>query len=147
MPRNKEIKISPGFENPERKEEFFRLPRVEFLLNEADKGSLKGIERMVVNERLEISDRFSMEVPDNRMEKAGICKGDHVVIQKRKSYRSGDVLALKLGDKAFIRRYFPGANHRIRLECGSPQQQTMILDSGTPGFSILGCVVQVIREI
>jgi SOS-response transcriptional repressor LexA len=146
MPHQKEIKVTRGFENQKVKEEFFRLPRVEFLFNEADKIPQKGIESMVVNERLEMSDRFSMEVPDNRMADAGICKGDHVVIQKLKAYKSGDVLAVKLGDRAFIRRYFPTAN-RIRLECGSPQQQTMILDVDTPGFTILGCVVQVIREI
>lgn len=146
MVRHKHLKISQGFDNRKSKEEFFRLPRVEFLINEADKSSRKGIERMVVNERLEISDRFSMEVPDNRMADAGICRGDFVVIQKHKSYKAGDMLAVKLGDKAFIRRYFPGTN-RIRLECGSPREQTMILDIDTPGFFILGCVVQVIREI
>lgn len=138
--------ISAGFRDMQAREEFFRLPRVEFLLQEASPAEGGEIGKLVMNERLEMADRFSMEVPDSRMADAGICKGDYVVIQRRKNYRPGDLLAVKLGEKAFIRRYFPTAN-RIRLECATPDRQTMILDMDTPGFVILGCVVQVIREI
>lgn len=146
MPRPKAMKISEGFTDKTEREEFFRLPRLEFLINEAKLDSAKGIGKMVMNHKLEIPDRFSMEVPDNRMSDAGIRKGDFVIVQKQRSYKTGDLLAVQLGDKAFIRRYFPSAN-RIRLECSAPEQHTMILDVDTPGFSILGCVLQVIREI
>lgn len=146
MDRAKKLNISAGFNDAQAREEFFRLPRVEFLLQETNPAEAGEIGKMVMNERLEIADRFSMEVPDSRMADAGICKGDYVVIQRRRNYRPGDLLAVKLGEKVFIRRYFPTAN-RIRLECATPDRQTMILDMDTPGFAILGCVVQVIREI
>lgn len=146
MSRQKTMKISEGFTDKTNREEFFRLPRLEFLINEAKPDSAKGIGKMVMNQKLEIPDRFSMEVPDNRMAEAGIRQGDFVIIQKQRSYKAGDVLAVRLGDKAFVRRYFPSTS-RIRLECGTPEEHTMILDMDTPGFSILGCVLQVIREI
>jgi len=146
MPRQKTIKISRGFGDQSSREEFFRLPRVEFLIEKAKKNPPGELENMVLNHRLEIPDRFSMEVPDNRMAESGIRKGDFVVIQKQNNYKAGDILAVALGEQAFIRRYFPTIN-RIRLEGGSPEQQTMILDMDTPGFSILGCVIQVIREL
>ena len=146
MPRQKTIKISRGFGDQSSKEEFFRLPRLEFLIEEKKRSSRGELQNMVLNHRLKIPDRFSMEVPDNRMAESGIRKGDFVVVQKQSDYKAGDVLAVKLGEKAFIRRYFPTVN-RIRLEGGSPEQQTMILDMNTPGFSILGCVIQVIREL
>lgn len=142
----KKLKITDRFSDAQGREEFFRLPRVEFLLQKTHPAEAEEIGKMVKNERLEMADRFSMEVPDGRMTDAGLHKGDYVVIQRRKSYRPGDLLAVKLGDKTFIRRYFPTAN-RIRLECATPDRQSMILDMDTPGFIILGCVVQVIREI
>lgn len=101
---------------------------------------------MVVNDVWETSDRFSMKVEDNRMADAGIHKGDYVIIKKVGRYREGDIVVVKLGNKLIIRQYFIAAR-RIRLECRNPDRQTMILDSDTPGFSILGSVVQVIKEI
>ncbi len=127
-------------------EEFFQIPRAELLYDNQKKIGLGGIETMVRNESIRISDRFSLLVDDNRMAAAGICKGDYAVIQKDTPIEEGDIIAIKLGNKTLVRRYFL-ADKRIRLECTTPNRQTMILDKNTPGFSILGTVVQVIREI
>jgi len=80
MPRHKTIKISEEFTDKTDREEFFRLPRLEFLINEAKPETAKGIGKMVMNHKLEIPDRFSMEVPDNRMAEAGIRQGDFVIV-------------------------------------------------------------------
>ena len=140
------FKIIEQLDDTANREAFLRLPRVEFLLEQLDRRLKGGVGKMVTNPQMELTDRFSMAVPDNRMADVGICKGDYVVIQRRKKYLEGDVLAVRLGERVFIRRYFRSAN-RIRLECGTPDRQTMILDTDTPGFSILGNVVQVIREL
>ena len=140
------FKIIEQLDDTANREAFLRLPRVEFLLEQLDRRLKGGVGKMVTNPQMELTDRFSMTVPDNRMADVGICKGDYVVIQRRKKYLEGDVLAVRLGERVFIRRYFRSAN-RIRLECGTPDRQTMILDTDTPGFSILGNVVQVIREL
>ncbi len=127
-------------------EEFLRLPRLEYLLENAETHLKKGVENMVMNLSFDSVNRFSMAVPDNRMSDAGLRKGDHVIVEKRRSYLEGDVLVVQLGERIFIRRYFRSAN-RIRLECNTPDRQSMILDKNTPGFAILGNVIQVIREL
>ncbi|GEM_PF-1855901 len=132
-------------------EEFFRLPRIEFLLQHSDQKKLgtrnnEEIGKMVVNHKLELSDRFSLLVEDNRMAGDGIRKGDYVVIQHKPDYRDGEIVAVQLGRKIMVRRLFRNAS-RIRLECPPPAPQTIILDQETPGFSILGSVIQVIKEI
>ncbi len=127
------------------REEFFNLPRIEFIIDSIDKSEFGNIDKMVTNERLEISDRFSMAIPDNRMADAGIHKGDYAIVQRKNRYFEGDIIVAKLGERVFIRRYFRSKN-RIRLECNTPDRQSMILDQYTPGFIILGTVIQVIRE-
>ena len=126
-------------------EEFFSLPRIEFIIDRLDKAELANFDKMVINEKLEISDRFSMEIPDNRMADAGICKGDYAIVQRKHKYSDGDIIVANLGERVFIRRYFRSKN-RIRLECNTPDRQSMILDQNTPGFFILGVVIQVIRK-
>ncbi len=132
-------------------EEFFRIPRIEFLLEHPDRKKLGTqnngeIGKMVVNHKLELSDRFSLLVEDNRMAGDGIQKGDYVVIQHRSHYQDGEIVAVQLGRKIMLRRLFRNAS-RIRLECPPPAPQTIILDRDTPGFSVLGSVIQVIKEI
>jgi len=51
MPRQKTMKIFEGFTDKTDREEFFRLPRLEFLINEAKPGSAKGIGKMVMNHK------------------------------------------------------------------------------------------------
>ncbi len=129
----------------QKREEFFRLPRAESLLARRSEDAAGDIEKIVVNNRLELSDRFTINVEDNRMAEAGIHKGDFVVVQQKKNYPDGDIVVVKLGERMFIRRYFHSIN-RVRLECNTPDRQSMILDENTPGFSILGSVIQVIRS-
>ena len=146
MIKQKGAKMNDGFSELLNREEFLRLPRIEFLLNDIDAHLKNDLGKIVTNHSFESVDRFSMTVPDGRMADAGLCKGDHVIVQKKQHYDDGNVLAVKLGERIFIRRYFRSAN-RIRLECNTPDRQSMILDKKTPGFSILGNVIQVIREI
>ena len=145
MPSRKFIKFTREEEPTGSREEFFSLPRAEYLLDDAEHIG-QDFGKMVINNRFDTADKMSLRVEDNRMSGIGIRKGDNVVIEKRRHYVDTDVLAVQVGSRVFIRRFFR-KGQRVRLECTSPQRQTMILDMATPGFAILGAVSQVIREI
>ena len=125
-------------------EAFYSLPRGEFLLAGATE-QVDDLSKLVINRSVQADDRFTLEIPDNRMADAGIDKGDYAVVKQQGGYHDGDIIAARLGERVFVRRFFTAAQ-RIRLECTTPNRQSMILDLDTPGFSILGCVVQVIKE-
>lgn len=127
-------------------EEFFKLPRAEFIVENIKDLAAGEIGKLVVNKRIELADRFCIEVTDNRMSAAGMRQGDHVIVERTPGYHDGDIVVVQLGERVFIRRYYR-ASRRIRLESQTPERQSMIIDAKTPGFRILGCVVQVIREI
>ena len=121
-------------EEPPRSEEFLQLPRVEFLLNQMENPARESIER------------FSLEVPDDSMADAGLCRGDLAIIDAKQKPENDDVVAVTLGDRMLIRRY-ASSHNRIRLESTSDPDRILIVDPATPGFTLLGKVIQVIREI
>lgn len=126
-------------------EEFFRLPRLEDLL--AEHGTRKGrVDGMVINDLLQSTDRFSMAVGDDRMAGAGIRSGDHVVVSREATPRDGDIIAVQIGERRLVRRYF-NASRRIRLETAEADAPVMIVDERTPGVTILGRVVQVYHPL
>ena len=139
MRRRKKEQLEP-------QEEFFTIPRAEYLLQGQDDIRPLDLKSIIINERKSYADRFSLVVPDNRMANSGICKGDTVIVHNTGQYHDNDVVAVKIGEKVLIRRYY-STDNRIRLEHNTPSRQTMILDRKTPGFAILGHVIQVIREL
>ncbi len=143
MPNRKPAKQSAP---PRPVEEFFRLPRAEYLIEDLQSGATKNLGDWVQNQREESADRFTLAMEDDLMKGAGIQCGDYVVIHKERDFNEGDILAVQLGDKTIVRRYFRAAE-RIRLECDPASRQTIIVEKSTPGFQILGRVVQIIREI
>ncbi|MCB0261730.1 MAG: hypothetical protein KDE52_10105 [Calditrichaeota bacterium] len=134
----------PAAKEPKSGEDFFSMPRGEQLLAKATPAA-GVLEKWIVNRRVSVDDRFTLEANDNRMLDAGIKKGDYVVVKCEKNYRDGELIAAQLGERILIRRFFRVAQ-RIRLECSNPDRQSMILDEKTPGFQMLGSVVQVIKE-
>jgi SOS-response transcriptional repressor LexA len=128
-------------------EEFFRIPKAEFIIkrHKGDRHPLH-IGSLVKNESMSIPDRLSLEVKESGMEKSGIRKGDHVVVEKNDQYYEGDILAIQLDERILLRRLY-NTKGRLRLECDSATSPTIIVENRTPGFSILGRVIQVIREL
>ena len=127
-------------------EEFFRLPRAEFLIEEVQNSRHRQIGDLVTNISRHMVNRFTLRAGDNCMEGADLREGDYVVIEKKNHYEEGSILAVQLGNKQLIRRYFQ-AGGRIHLQCDPLSKQIIILEEHTPDFRILGQVVQVIREI
>ncbi len=146
MGNQKSKKPIQNAETEKKNEEFFRLPRAEFLVEEVRRNKSLNLGDLSQNERLKDDSRTTLLVETQDMQGAGIQPGDYVVIKQQAEYQEGDILAVHLGEETLIRRYFRAAN-RIRLECDPPSGQTIIVETDTPGFSILGRVVQIIREV
>jgi hypothetical protein len=135
----------PKTETPEVGEEFIILPDGELLIS-AEGNPTDHPGKHIVNQKLNLSDRSTLRVEDNRMAQAGICKGDYVIVRPKSDYHDGEIVAVKLSERILIRQYSRVGN-RIRLDCAEPNNQVMILDKNTPNVSLLGVVVQVIKEL
>lgn len=133
--------------NESKSEEFFRVPKVEFII-ERHKGEPlpQEIGSVVENDKINIPNRMSIHISDGDMEKSGIHNGDFVVIEKSEDYFENEILAVQFDDRVLIRRLF-NTKGRLRLECDSPTKPTIIIENKTPGFAILGRVIQVIKEL
>lgn len=133
--------------NESKVEEFFRIPKAEFIL-ERQKGDPlpKEIGSLVENDSINVQNRISIEITNGDMERTGIHKGNYVVVEKSEDYFEGEVLAVRFDDRILIRRLY-NTKGRLRLECDSPNRPTIIVENKTPGFSILGRVIQVIKEL
>jgi SOS-response transcriptional repressor LexA len=132
-------------EKPET-EEFFQLPRAEHLLDELQQGHARQIGDLITNPPHHLAHRFTLQTNDDHMRGADIRNGDYIVIEKKSSYPEGSILAVKLGEKQLVRRYFRRGG-RLHLQCDPPLKQIIIVEEQTPDFQILGQVIQVIREI
>lgn len=128
-------------------EEFLRVPKAEFII-ERHRGNSTPLEigALVKNDSMIIPDRLSLEVKESGMEKSGIRKGDHLVVEKSEEYYEGEILAVRFDERILVRRLY-NTKGRLRLECDSATSPTIIVENRTPGFSILGRVVQVIKEL
>jgi SOS-response transcriptional repressor LexA len=127
-------------------EEFFQLPRAEFLAEEIQESHRRQIGDFVVNPSVQFYDRFTKKIEDDSMKGADIREGDFVVIEVQKDYPDGCILAVQLGNKQLVRRY-RRVSGRIQLQCDPPAKQIIIVEDSTPEFYIIGQIVQVIREI
>ncbi len=127
-------------------EEFFQLPRAEFLMEEVRENEIDQIGDLATNPSVHVSNRFTLLVMDNCMVGADIREGDYVVVEVQPGYPEGCLLAVQLGNQRLVRRY-TRVEGRIHLHCDPPGKQVIIVEEHTPDFHILGQVVQVIREI
>lgn len=129
----------------EQGEEFVILPDGDLLISaEGNLADHPG--KHIVNRKLNLNDRSTLQVADNRMAQAGICKGDYVIVRPKSVYHDGEIVAVKLSERILIRQY-SRVGDRIRLDCAESNNQVMILDKNTPNVSLLGVVVQVIKEL
>ncbi len=125
--------------------QFIQVPRGEFLIETLQQYQGRSLGDFVQNRVTHLPQRLTLLVTDDSMAGAGICHGDYVVVENGR-YEEGDILAVQLGDKIAVRRYFRAAR-RIRLESVPPGRETIIVEVDTPGVTILGRVVQVVKEM
>ena len=129
--------------------EFYQIPVIgEVHLNENDRQLLNkfSLGELIQNFRQDDRDSITVQAMDNALAGAGILKGDFLTINLQSRPRSGDIAAVKFGNKLFIRKIFFNKNY-IRLETADDMPSPIIIDENTPDILILGKVTMVVREL
>ena len=94
---------------------------------------------LVANFRKDHNHSITLEVLDNAMENAGILKGDFLTVDLSLRPHDGDIAVIKLGERFFIRKFYR-QDKQIRLETASVPPSTLIIETKTPGFEVIGKV-------
>ena len=89
---------------------------------------------------------ITLEVLDNAMANAGIFKGDFLTVNLDASPADNEIAVIKLGERIFVRRFFRQST-RIRLETASDYPSTLVIESDTPNFAVLGKVQSLTRHL
>ena len=90
--------------------------------------------------------QITLRVIDDAMVKAGILKDDFLTIEITPQIKDGDIAAIKLGERFYIRRFFNQGNH-IRLETASAYPSIQIIETKTPGLFVIGKVLSITRKL
>lgn len=89
---------------------------------------------------------FALRVKGDSMIEAGILDGDYVLVRRQQTADRGDIVVAQVGDEATVKRYIP-EKKRIRLEPANPDFGPIIVERGSPGFSIAGKVIGLLRKM
>lgn len=89
---------------------------------------------------------FSLKVQGDSMIDAGIFDGDYVLVRKQPNADPGDMVVAQIGDEATVKKFFP-EKRRIRLEPANTNYGPIIVEKSTPGFSIAGKVIGLLRRM
>lgn len=89
---------------------------------------------------------FALRVQGDSMKDAGIFDGDFVLVRRQQAAQKGDIVVAQIEDEATVKRFYP-ERKRIRLEPQNPDFGPIIVEKGTPGFSIAGKVVGLLRKM
>jgi len=89
---------------------------------------------------------FSLKVQGDSMIDAGIFDGDYVLVKKQPVADPGDMVVAQIGDEATVKKFFP-EKRRIRLEPANANYGPIIVEKNTPGFTIAGKVIGLLRRM
>jgi repressor LexA len=89
---------------------------------------------------------FSLKVEGDSMIDAGIFDGDYVLVKKQPDADPGDMVVAQIGDEATVKKFFP-ERRRVRLEPANTNYGPIIVEKSTPGFSIAGKVIGLLRRM
>jgi SOS-response transcriptional repressor LexA len=100
---------------------------------------------LISNFRNADQEYVTLEVLDDAMINAGILKGDYLTIKLYSEPNDGDIVVVKLGEKFCVRKYYR-QNNLVRLETVDAYPSTLVIESKTPDFLIVGKVQSVLRQ-
>jgi repressor LexA len=89
---------------------------------------------------------FSLKVQGDSMVDAGIFDGDYVLVKKQQFADPGDMVVAQIGEEATVKKFFP-EKRRVRLEPANINYGPIIVEKNTPGFSIAGKVIGLLRRM
>lgn len=130
------------------KEEFYNIPLIGqvHVENEWGSGGDYSLGELIRNYKKNDNRYLTLRAADDGLSAVGILQGDFLTIDMNSKPRNGDISAVRLGEKIFIRKtHFESG--LIRLETTDPYDAPLIVDTKTPGFELLGKVHTVIREL
>jgi|AVFP01.1.fsa_nt_gi SOS-response transcriptional repressor LexA len=81
-------------------------------------------------------------MPDNAMQNAGIYPGDQLDVLAVQQFRNGDIVAVEISGKLFIRAIYV-RNNFVMLEPAHPAFRRFSIEWGTPGIRFLGRVQRI----
>lgn len=88
---------------------------------------------------------FALEVRGDSMIEDHICSGDFVLIEKTSAVKSGEiVVALVNGSEATLKRYYPEADGRVRLQPANSGMMPILVNAAD--LEIQGRVLAVMRK-
>jgi repressor LexA len=89
---------------------------------------------------------FSLRVQGDSMIDAGVFDGDYVLVKKQTFADPGDMVVAQIGEEATVKKFFP-EKRRVRLEPANINYGPIIVEKNTPGFSIAGKVIGLLRRM
>jgi len=128
--------------------EFYNIPLMGQVRFETDfnaRGNY-SIGELVNNIKNSDARTVSLKAMDDGLSAAGILYGDFLTVTLDATLHNNDIAAVRLGPRIYIRKIFFDRN-LIRLETAGAKSSPLIVETGTPGFGIIGKVTSVIREL
>jgi len=132
-------------------DEFYNIPLVDDMGEVHVDAPFSGggnynLGELIKNFRKKDTPFITVRSVDNGLAADGILRGDYLTVDLKARIQDGDIVAVKLGSRLFIRKKYAQKN-LIRLETSGENNSPLIVDPKTPGFEIIGKVSAVIREL
>ena len=83
--------------------------------------------------------RFRM--PDDALRHLGIFRGDALWAAPQKDYRDGDIIAVQIGTRIYVRQVYDGGKYLL-LETGNPAYLRLSIERNAPGIRLLGKITR-----
>ncbi len=128
--------------------EFYNIPlmgQVRFETEFNARGDY-SIGELVNNIRNSDARTITLKAMDDGLSAAGILYGDFLTVTLDAILHNNDIAAVRLGPRIYIRKIFFERN-LIRLDTAGAKSTPLVVETGTPGFEIIGKVTSVIREL
>jgi SOS-response transcriptional repressor LexA len=147
MNRPDRIKANPFERSQPLTQDFFDIPLLGMVRLDSDSYPTGNysLDELITNFKKTAQHTVTLEVLDNAMIQAGIAKGDYLTIDLRTKPLDGNIVVFKLGERFYIRRFFH-QHPFIRLETDSDYSSSLIIDTNTPDFFLLGKVISLSRK-
>jgi len=91
-------------------------------------------------------DLFAVRVRGDSMVDYGIFEGDHVIVRRASTMESNGIMVVYLDGEATVKK-IRRTPQGYELIPGNPKYSTVLVTKDTPGFSIAGPVVGVVRSM
>ena len=127
--------------------EFSNIPLLGTLdLTDADADPEYQIGDTIRNYQTAGKEFVTLVINDNSMRQAGILKGDYLTIKLKSNVQDGDLTAVRLGERLYVRQYFRQSSTLIRLQTCEESPSALVIEIRTPDFEIIGKVYSLSRQ-